>query len=246
MAAAPRVALLRAIAAVALIALWEAVSFSGLFFRDVIPSLDRVALAFAALAAEAEFWTDFAATASELAMALLIGGIAGMVAGFALGTSRFLSGAFERWLDYLGPTPKIILFPVLIMLCGVGQGSKVAMGAVSCFFPVAITVAAGVRGVDPALPRVGKSFRASFAQMVVKIYLPAMLPALINGFQLGFGVAVIGVLLAETKLSKEGLGFLVMQAYARFDMPRMYALLITAVVLAAGVNAVAGRLAKGV
>jgi NitT/TauT family transport system permease protein len=245
MAAASRVAIPRAIAAVALIALWEAMSFSGLFFRDVIPSLDRVAIAFCALVADAGFWTNFAATVGELAMALLIGGIAGMFVGFALGASRFLSGAFERWLDYLGPTPKIILFPVLIMLCGVGQGSKVAMGAVSCFFPVAITVAAGVRGVDPALLRVGKSFRASFAQMVRKIYFPAMLPTLINGFRLGFGVAVIGVLLAETKLSKEGLGFLVMQAYARFDMPRMYALLITAVVLAAGVNAVMGRVAKG-
>ena len=54
--------------------------------------------------------------------------------------------------------------------------------------------------------------------------------------RLGFGVALIGVLLAETKLSNQGIGFLVMQAYQRFDMPRMYGMLIAVVALAAAVN----------
>ena len=57
--------------------------------------------------------------------------------------------------------------------------------------------------------------------------------------------ALIGVLLAETKLSNQGLGFLVIQNYQRFDMPGMYALLIAIFVLAVGVNAALGRLARG-
>ena len=231
------------LAAIGLVVVWQALSFSGLFFRDVIPSLHHVAIALFFVLVDPDFWANFAATVVELATAMVIGGCAGLVVGFALGASGFLSQAYERWLDYLGPTPKIILFPVLIMLCGVGQGSKMAMGAVSAFFPIAISAAAGVRGVDATLLRVGRSLRASPSQMLRKIYLPAMTPALINGFRLGFGVAVIGVLLAETKLSKEGIGFMIIQAYTRFDMPRMYALLIVAVVLASGVNALASRLA---
>ncbi|HEU5275822.1 MAG TPA: ABC transporter permease, partial [Xanthobacteraceae bacterium] len=59
---------------------------------------------------------------------------------------------------------------------------------------------------------------------------------------LGLGVAIIGTLLAETKLSNSGIGFLIIQAYSLFDMPRMYAMLIVLFVLAIGANALVGRL----
>src|SRR5258708_39062470 len=88
----------------------------------------------------------------------------------ALGASRLLARAYEAYLYYLGPTPKIIFFPVMIMWFGVGAGSKIAMGAVSCFFPIALNVAAGMREIDPVLIRVGNSFRANTWQMVTKIY----------------------------------------------------------------------------
>jgi ABC-type nitrate/sulfonate/bicarbonate transport system permease component len=65
---------------------------------------------------------------------------------------------------------------------------------------------------------------------------------IINGVRLGLGVALIGTLLAETKLSNRGIGFLIIQAYSLFDMPRMYAMLIVLFVLAIGVNALIGRL----
>jgi NitT/TauT family transport system permease protein len=131
------------------------------------------------------------------------------------------------------------------MWFGVGPGSKVAMGAISCFFPVALSAATGMRGIDPVLIRVGRSFRLSTWQMVTKIYLPAMRLPILNGVRLGLGVAIIGTLLAETKLSNRGLGFLIINAYSTFNMPRMYALLITLFVLSIGVNALLGRFARG-
>jgi ABC-type nitrate/sulfonate/bicarbonate transport system permease component len=67
---------------------------------------------------------------------------------------------------------------------------------------------------------------------------------LVNGVRLGLGVAIIGTLLAETKLSNRGIGFLVIQAYSLFDMPRMYAMLIVLFVLAIGANALVGLLAR--
>ena len=99
-----------------------------------------------------------------------------------------------------------------------------------------------MRQIDRVLIRVGQSFRASTWQMVTKIYLPAMREPIVNGVRLGLGVAIIGTLLAETKLSNRGIGYLIIQAYATFDMPRMYALLIVLFVLAIGANALIGRL----
>jgi NitT/TauT family transport system permease protein len=230
-------------AAVVLLGAWQALAMSGLLFRDVVPTLPAIAAGLFGVLTDGSFYVNMAVTAVELLVAMLIGGGAGLLVGLALGGSRFLSDAYERWVNWLGPTPKIVLFPVMIMLCGVGPGSKMAMGAVSCFFPMALSVAAGVRGVNPALLRVGRSFRAGPLQMLAKIYLPAMAAPLVNGVRLGFGVALIGVLLAETKLSNQGIGYMLIQAYARFDMPRMYALLILSVGFAAAVNMLTGRAA---
>ena len=81
-----------------------------------------------------------------------------------LGSNKLLSRAFEAYLYYLGPTPKIIFFPVMIMWFGVGPGSKVAMGTISCFFPVALSAAArharDRSGADPRRPQLPRQHLA--------------------------------------------------------------------------------------
>jgi len=226
---------------VALLLVWEATARSGLLYQDVVPSMLLIMRALGRLLVEPTFYANLGVTAGEVALAILIGGGGGVAVGILLGTNRFLQRAYEPLLHYLGPTPKIIFFPLLIMWFGVGPGSKVAMGALSSFFPVAISVAAAMREIDTVLIRVGLSFRLNVGQMISKIYLPAMRAPVINGLRIGLGVAIIGTLLAETKLANQGLGYAVIQTYATFDMPRMYALLIVVFLLAVGVNVVLGR-----
>ena len=143
------VSTIRVVGALVLLGIWQGLALSGFFFRDVVPPLQKIVHGLIALFGNGAFYTNLAVTGGELALALIIGGLAGLLVGLLLGGSELMSDAYESWLSYLGPTPKIILFPVMIMLFGVGSGSKVAMGAVSCFFPIAISVASGVRGVDP-------------------------------------------------------------------------------------------------
>jgi NitT/TauT family transport system permease protein len=261
--AAPRwvqpVTALRIAIIVTVLACWEALAASGLLYRDVVPSLFAIGKALFNLLTVPDMPVDLSrlgledikipaiywhlyVTFYEIAIGMVIGGLSGLVAGIALGSSRLLRQAYEPLLYYLGPCPKIIFFPVMIMWFGVGPGSKVAMGAISCFFPVALNVAGGMREIDKVLIRVGRSFRANTWQMVTKIYLPAMRHPIINGVRIGLGVCLIGTLLAETKLSNSGVGFLVIQAYSLFNMPLMYALLIVLFVIAIGANSVIGKL----
>jgi ABC-type nitrate/sulfonate/bicarbonate transport system permease component len=233
---------LRIVIIASLLVLWEVVSASGWLYQDVVPSLLKIGQAVLKVLSTPDFYWNLGITLGEIGVALAIGGISGLVIGLLLGANRFLSKAFEPYLYYLGPTPKIIFFPVMIMWFGVGPASKVAMGAVSCFFPIALSAAAGVRQIDKVLIRVGQSFRAGPWQMATKIYLPAMRHPIINGVRLGLGVALIGTLLAETKLSNRGLGYLIIQAYSIFDMPRMYATLIILFVFAIGANSLINRL----
>jgi ABC-type nitrate/sulfonate/bicarbonate transport system permease component len=236
------VALLRLSIVLAMLLIWQALAISGLFYRDVVPSLQKIGAALIKLLSGGDFYWNLWVTADEIGIALVIGGLAGLLAGLIIGANPFVARAFEPYLYYLGPTPKIIFFPVMIMWFGVDAGSKIAMGAASCFFPIALNVAAGMRQIDQVLIKVGESFRANPWQMATKIYLPAMRRPVINGLRLGLGVALIGTLLAETKISNRGLGFVVIDAYNTFNMPRLYAILIVLFVLAIGANALITRL----
>ena len=236
------VTLVRAVIILTVLLAWQVMAISGLFYSDVVPTLPKIGAALVKLLSHQDFYWNLWATLQEIAVGLLIGGVLGMVAGLFVGANQFIAKAFEPYLYYLGPTPKIIFFPVMIMWFGTGAGSKIAMGAVSCFFPIALNIAAGMREIDKVLIKVGESFRANQWQMALKIYLPAMRHPIINGMRLGLGVALIGTLLAETKISNRGIGFLVIQAYANFDMPGMYAILIVLFVLAIGANTLVARL----
>ena len=254
---------LRIAIVLAVVVIWEVVAASGLLFRDVVPSLTKIGQQLVLILTHPDFafqlnlglgaidlnipdfYRHLWVTITEVASALVIGALAGLAVGLVLGANPFLSDAFERFLYWLGPTPKIIFFPIMIMWFGVGPGSKIAMGTISCFFPVALSAAAGMRQIDKVLIRVGRSFRAGTWQMVTKIYLPAMRQPIVNGARLGMGVALIGTLLAETKLSNRGVGFLIINAYSTFDMPRMYALLILLFVVSIGANTLVARASRG-
>jgi ABC-type nitrate/sulfonate/bicarbonate transport system permease component len=250
---------LRIAIVVTVLGVWEAVARSGILLREVVPTLGAIGAALAELlfhpnlkvsllghdAMMPAFYWHLYVTMSEVVTALLIGGVSGLAVGLLLGANPFLARAFERYLYYLGPTPKIVFFPVMIMWFGVGPESKIAMGTVSCFFPVVLSAAAGMRQIEGVLIRVGRSFRLSAWQMVTKIYLPAMREPIVNGARLGMGVAMIGTLLAETKLSNKGIGFMIIDAYNTFDMPRMYAVLLVLFVIAIGANALVGRASRG-
>src|SRR5262249_25646427 len=147
---------------------WELLAQSGLLYRDVVPSLGKIGMAIVTLLLSFDYYWNLGVTAAEIGVGLAIGGISGLIVGIVLGGGRLLGRALHPYIYYLGPTPKIFFFPVMIMWFGVGPGSKIAMGVISCFFPIALSVAAGMRQIDKVLIRVGRSFRANAWQMVMK------------------------------------------------------------------------------
>jgi NitT/TauT family transport system permease protein len=238
-----RVLALRLATVVVVLALWETVARSGWLYEDVVPPLEKVAAAFVRLVLDAETYRHLAVTAWEIGAGLTIGYAAGVAFGLLAGARRFVGDAVGPYVDGVATAPKIVFLPIVMLLVGTGIASKIALGALSAFFPVAINTAAGVRQLDPVLVRVGRSFRLSAWQMATRIYLPALRPSLVTSMRLGFGLAVVGVLLAELKLSSAGLGFLANEHYSHFRVPDLYAVLILVFVLAVGLNSLMGRFA---
>lgn len=231
--------------ALAMLLVWEGAGASHLFYRGVLPSIFIITAALARLLATPSFYTlHLATTAYEVLLAFAIGSLLGAAAGLVLGMFAYTGRVMEPVVHYLAPTPKIVFLPVLLVMFGVGPGSKIALGAISCFFPMALSVASGVRQVRPALLRVGRSLRLTPAQMLTKIYIPELLPPIASGLRLSLGISIVGCLLAELKLSNQGLGFLSLEYYRRFDIASMFAVVIVIFALAAVGNVAIGRLVR--
>jgi ABC-type nitrate/sulfonate/bicarbonate transport system permease component len=237
-----RVLAIQTITVAGVLAAYETLARSHLLYAGVVPPLWDIGIAFAAVIRDPATYANLAVSLAEITVGFVVATAAGILAGIAVGARPWLREAVGPYLDGIATAPKIVFFPIAILLFGVGPPSKAALGALSAFFPVALTVAAAVRHIDPVFVRVGRSFNASRAQMVTKVYVPALVPAIVNGMRLGLGLAIIGVLLGEIKLSDRGIGFLTIDEYNHFRIPQMYATLILIFVLAVGANALIGRL----
>ena len=95
--------------------------------------------------------------------------------------------------------------------------------------------------INPVHLRVSRSFGLSRMRTLRSVVLPSLVRPLSTGLRLGLGVAVIGCLLGEIKLSNRGLGFLAIQYYGQFRIPQMYAVLLVIFVMAGAANAAVGR-----
>lgn len=231
------VAKIRIVTAIVLLALYEGVARSGLLYKDVVPSLLAVMQALLIFLGTGDSYRHLGVTAFEIVIGFGLGTIAGVALGVSFGLWRLLGEVLDPWVHYLAPTPKIIFLPVLILLFGVGIGSKIAMGTIGAFFPVVVATYAGMRLVQPVLLKVAKSFQASTWQVVKMIYAPSLVVPVIGAMRIGLGASIIGTLLAEIKMSRAGLGYLIVQDYSLLRIPEMYSLLIVVMVIALIANA---------
>jgi ABC-type nitrate/sulfonate/bicarbonate transport system permease component len=223
---------------------WEAVAASGLLYHGVVPSTLVIAGALARLAATPGFWFNLAVSLVEILSAIAIGGAAGLAAGIAIGGIRSLALAIEPLVNALASTPKVVFLPIFYLLFGIGSGSKIAVGALGSFLPVAISVIAAMTAINPTFVRVGQSFGLSRRQMATKVYLPAVLDAFANGLRIAAGSAIAICLIAETRFSFAGLGHMVIAAYDRSRFAEVYAVLAVVVALAVTLNGLIARIGR--
>ena len=231
-----RVTQVRILTVIAALALWETMARSGLFYRDVVPSIVAVVAAIGDELVDPIFYRDLGFTFAEVAVGFVAGALIGIAAGIWLGTRPFLRRACEPYLNGIGATPKIVFLPIIFLMFGVGIESKMAKGALSAFFPSVFSTALGMMLINPVLLRVGRSFRLTGWQMVSKIYLPAMMGPVMVGLRLAMGVTVIGILVAEIKFANFGLGHRLMNDYNAFKIAPMYAVMLILFALAAFAN----------
>lgn len=157
----------------------------------------------------------------------LIGFGVAIVVGVALSvvivSSRWASRLLMPTLVVFNTIPKVALAPLLVIWFGLGANSKVAMAVFLAVFPIVINMVSGLRRVDPVVLEYFALQRASPIKTMVKARIPNSLPWLLDGMKIALPLAIIGAIVGEFIVSTEGIGFLIITAYGRFNTPLAFA-----------------------
>jgi len=145
-------------------------------------------------------------------LALMIATFAGLSIGLLLGLKQFAREIFEPFLIAIYSVPKITLYPILLLVFGLGLSAKVAFGAIHGVIPIALFTLNAVRNVKPVLLKSARVMGLSTLETAYKIIIPSALPEIFSGLRIGFSLTLIGTLLGEMFASQRGLGFLLMNA----------------------------------
>src|SRR5262245_58791513 len=191
----------------------------------------------ARLVTTARFADNAAATATAFAFALMLAYGIGLAIGVWMGAHRLSGAVGEPILVALYSLPKITLYPVVLLIFGLGISGKTAFGALHGILPVALLTMAAIRNISPVYLKTAQSMRLSSWQTVMMVLFPATLPEVVSGLRIGLTVTLLGVLLAEMFASKRGLGFLIMNAMSLLQSEEMIAVAVLLFAFAAVANA---------
>lgn len=187
-------------------------------------------------------------TLAEIALGYALGAGFGLVLGFVLGRSSFLSAALEPYIMGLYSIPKIALAPVFIVWLGLGMASKVAVVFVASFFLVFFNTYSGLLSINEELVRLARLMGASWPQTVMRVILPAAAPQIFLGLRTAVPYAVIGAVIGEYIGASEGLGYFILYASQTYDAPSLFAgiIILVAIVFLANfaLNRLEGRMIR--
>ena len=190
------------------------------------------------LLASAAFWNHVEGTAVAFFYGCLVALIGGLAVGFLLGAHRFAGEVGEPILTTLYSIPKITLYPVILLIFGLGVAAKVAFGAIHGFFPVALFTIGAMKNTSPALIKTARVLRLSPLEAIRTIYFPAALPEIVTGLRIGFASTLLGTLIGELFASDRGIGFILIRAMEAHRVTDIMALTLLLFAFAAGANAV--------
>lgn len=199
-----------------LLVLWALVTGLGLISPLFLPSPGAVLARFGTVLengfADATLRAHLTASLSRVFLALLLSLAIGIPVGLAIGTSIVGRGIFDPLLEFLRPIPPLAYLPLIIIWCGIGEPAKVLVIAIAMLAPIALSTAAGVRGVNTDRVRAARALGASHAQVVRFVVLPSALPSILTGLRIALGAGWTTLVAAELIAATEGLGFMIQSA----------------------------------
>ncbi|HHY70832.1 MAG TPA: ABC transporter permease, partial [Thermoanaerobacterales bacterium] len=166
-------------------------------------------------------------SAQRILLGFMTGAVPGVILGLSMGLFPPVRASLMPMVAATFPIPKLAIMPLILIIFGLGEASKIFTIAIGVFYLVLINTMAGVLNIDDIYLDVAKNFGATPFQFYSTVAFPGALPMIFAGFKLGMGTALLLIVAAELSAAKAGVGWMVWRAYDMFDIEKMFVALIT-------------------
>lgn len=214
--------------------LWQAAGW--ILGSEVLPGPWRTVAQLQREFSDPDFGAHLAETSKAFFSALLIAVVGGTGLGLVLGARRLAGDVMEPILIALYSIPKIALYPIILLMFGLGISAKIAFGVIHGIIPIVIFTMTAVRNIPPVYLRSIRAHRLTPWQGALHVLIPATVPEIVAGLRIGFSLTLLGTLLGEMFASQRGIGHLLMLAIDRNNPPTIMALALMLFLFATAVS----------
>lgn len=197
---------------IVLILLWEFTVSQGIIPNTLIASPSQVFITFFELLLNGELWIHSFVSLNRLIVGFLIGTGLGLFLGIIVGVSKLGEKLIAPTIQILAPIPPIAWIPLLIILLGIGEASKIGLIIIASLVVVYINTVQGIRATDQKLVEVAQVSKKSTKELITKILLPSATPNILTGMRVALGLSWILLIAAEVIASSNGLGWFIWDA----------------------------------
>jgi 1,4-dihydroxy-2-naphthoate octaprenyltransferase len=183
-----------------------------------------------------QIFTDLGISLFRISVGFLVGGVPAIFLGLVMGMNPMVRALAHPIVASFYPIPKIALLPLIIVMLGLGEASKIATIAASVFFLVVLNVAASVQQIDARHFEVARSFGAGARSQFWTVALPASVPGIMGSIKLGVGFALTLIVGIEFVGASEGIGWLIWRSYEIYAIDRMLAALVVIALVGWGIT----------
>ena len=205
------------------VVLWQVSATQGWVNPAVFPPLDAIAAALWKGLASGALLDDIAISLQRSGLAFGAAVALGIPLGLFMGQIAAVERALDPIMQLFRQTSALALYPVFILLLGLGEASKVFVIFWATLFPVLLATIGGVKQVDRKLVEMAQTFGAGHLTVFRRVVLPATVPAIFVGLRLSATTALLLLIAAEMIGANKGVGFQVMNAQYNFQIPLMFA-----------------------
>jgi NitT/TauT family transport system permease protein len=210
-----------------LLFLWQILADNNIIDSFITSSPFNVIKTIISLFKSGMLFTNIWITVYETILSFILGTVIGIVIASILWSNKFIAKVIDPFLTILNSLPKIALGPIIIIWAGAGISSIIIMALLISTIITIINIYQGFISIDPIKLKLMKSLKASKIQTYFKLILPGSMDVLISTLKINISMSLIGIIMGEFLVSKQGIGYLIMYGSQVFNLN----LVITGIVI---------------
>ena len=214
------------ISPIVFIVIWEIVARLNWIDVRFFPGPSSIMETFSKMISSGEIFSHLGISLTRIILGFALGAIPGLILGLAMGLFRWLRTILNPFIAFGYPIPKSSILPLIMLIFGLGEMTKIVTVALGVFFLVLINTVAGVRNINSIYLGAAKNFGAGYVDTIIHVALPGALPLIFAGLKLGLGAGLILIVIAEMVGARNGLGYLIWESWQSFAVARLYVGLI--------------------